>query len=227
MAIEYFCCYHSYARKLAKLSDQEVGRLFRALLKYSETGETQELTGRESVAFDFIADDIDRAKENYEAKCKQNRENRLSTSVNGRQRPSTSAYKNKNKDKNENKDKGEEKGGDTRARGENSAVAAVFTAYFDKIDNTMTDGIRDSLMMFIGTMGSECCIRAIDAAVEANKKSWNYVRRVLEAKRDQGVRSIADWDKKEAERNARKPDREDAAGGSGADERWHIKSHTL
>lgn len=62
MAIEYFCCYHSYARKLAKLSDQEVGRLFRALLKYSETGEAQELTGRESVAFDFIADDIDRWK---------------------------------------------------------------------------------------------------------------------------------------------------------------------
>lgn len=75
MAIEYFCCYHSYARKLAKLSDQEVGRLFRALLQYSETGETQELTGRESVAFDFIADDIDRARGNYETQCKRNSEN--------------------------------------------------------------------------------------------------------------------------------------------------------
>lgn len=75
MAIEYFHCYHSYRKKLAKLSDQEVGRLFRALLEYSETGETQELTGRESVAFDFIADDIDRAKKNYEEICKKNSEN--------------------------------------------------------------------------------------------------------------------------------------------------------
>lgn len=117
--------------------------------------------------------------------------------------------------------------GETRTRAGGSAVSAVFTAYFDKIDGTMTDGIRDTLMLFIGTMGPECCIRAIDAAVEANKKSWNYVRRVLEAKRDQGVRNIADWDKKEAERNARKPDRADTAGGASPDERWHIKSLTL
>lgn len=72
MAIEYFCCYHSYARKLAKLSDQEVGRLFRALLEYSEHGECPELAGRESVAFDFISDDIDRAKEAYREKCAKN-----------------------------------------------------------------------------------------------------------------------------------------------------------
>ncbi len=75
MAMEFFCCYHSYRRKVAKLSDQEVGRLFRALLEYSETGETQELTGRESIAFDFIADDIDRAKKSYKDKCAQNAEN--------------------------------------------------------------------------------------------------------------------------------------------------------
>lgn len=73
MALEYFPCYHSYRRKIAKLSDQEVGRLFRSLLEYSETGETQELTGREAVAFDFIADDIDRAKEAYAEKCEKNR----------------------------------------------------------------------------------------------------------------------------------------------------------
>lgn len=75
MAMEYFCCYHSYLKKCEKLSDQEVGRLFRALLLYSETGETQELSGRESIAFDFIADDIDRAKKNYEDKCRKNAEN--------------------------------------------------------------------------------------------------------------------------------------------------------
>lgn len=69
MAIEYFCCYHSYRKKCEKLTDQELGRLFRALLMYSETGERQELAGRESIAFDFIADDIDRAKDAYEAKC--------------------------------------------------------------------------------------------------------------------------------------------------------------
>lgn len=75
MSMEYFCCYHSYLKKCEKLSDQELGRLFRALMKFSETGETQDLTGRESIAFDFIADDIDRAKKHYEEKCKKNSEN--------------------------------------------------------------------------------------------------------------------------------------------------------
>lgn len=77
MAIEYFCCFHSYRKKIAKLSDQEVGRLFRSLLEYSETGETQELAGREAVAFDFISDDIDRAKKAYDEKCETNKSNGL------------------------------------------------------------------------------------------------------------------------------------------------------
>lgn len=234
MAMEYFCCYHSYARKLAKLSDQEVGRLFRALLKYSETGEAQELTGRESVAFDFIADDIDRAKENYEAKCKQNRENRLSTTVNGRKRTSTSDYK--NKDKSENKDKDEEKGGGTRAREDAPAAPAGFTlppmsraveAFCNKINPTPSERSLAELESFEAQMGTDCCLRAIDEALDARATNWNYIRQILRSKLDQGVRCIADWDKLEEKRNARKPDKQDATGSSGADERWHIKSHTL
>ena len=61
--------------KIAKLSDQEVGRLFRSLLEYSETGETQELTGREAVAFDFIAYDIEQSKKAYAERCRTNAEN--------------------------------------------------------------------------------------------------------------------------------------------------------
>lgn len=80
-ANNYFPCYDNYLERLAKLSDQEVGRLFRALMLYNRTGETQELTGRESVAFDFIAVDIDRAKEAYKRKCETNRKNRQGQSV--------------------------------------------------------------------------------------------------------------------------------------------------
>ena len=109
MALEYFPCYHSYKKKIAKLSDQEVGRLFRALLAYSETGEEQELAGREAVAYDFIADDIDRAKDNYTERCKKNSENalkkydRMQSHANGCE-SCQSKSKNKDKSKNENKD---------------------------------------------------------------------------------------------------------------------------
>lgn len=72
---EFFPCYHSYFKKCEKLTDQELGRLFRALMMYSSTGERQELAGRESIAFDFIADDIDRAEESYQEKCEKNAQN--------------------------------------------------------------------------------------------------------------------------------------------------------
>lgn len=75
MSMEYFCCYNDYLKKLEKLSDEEMGRLFRALLIYSSTGEQIDLIGMESLAFDFISFDIDRAKKSYEEKCLKNTEN--------------------------------------------------------------------------------------------------------------------------------------------------------
>lgn len=69
MAMEYFCCYNDYLTKTRNLSDSELGRLFRALMTYSATGEKTQLNGREGMAFDFISIDIDTAKERYNAKC--------------------------------------------------------------------------------------------------------------------------------------------------------------
>ena len=75
MAMEYFPCFYSYAKKTANLSDSEVGRLFRSLMQYGETGVRPELNGREAVAFDFIADDIDRSKSAYAEKCEKASQN--------------------------------------------------------------------------------------------------------------------------------------------------------
>ena len=89
MANKGFFCLDGYLKRTAKLSDQELGRLFRACMVYHATGEVTELAGRESVAFDFIREDIDAANEAYEAKCETNRRNRIGTVDNDRQRPST------------------------------------------------------------------------------------------------------------------------------------------
>jgi hypothetical protein len=75
MANKGFICFDGYLKRTAKLSDQELGRLFRACMIYHATGEVTELAGRESVAFDFIREDIDTAAEAYSAKCETNRKN--------------------------------------------------------------------------------------------------------------------------------------------------------
>ena len=97
MAREYFKCFHSYFEKTKSLTDAEVGRLFRALLKFSATGEAPSLAGRESIAFDFIADEIVRDQDAYANLCRQNAQNRAqrpSTTVNDRQRTATEGYEN-------------------------------------------------------------------------------------------------------------------------------------
>ena len=117
MALSGFICHDDYLAKTAKLTDEEVGRLFRALMAYHATGEEKEITGREWLAFDFIREDIDRAEQAHEEKCRKNRENRMNAIDNERQRSSTdvnerqrsSTYKDKDKDNDNDKENEKEK----------------------------------------------------------------------------------------------------------------------
>lgn len=74
MAREYFCAYHSMIRPMLKLADAERGRLFMALLQYSAGDTPIKLQGREEVAFEIYAEQIDRDAEKYESECQQMQE---------------------------------------------------------------------------------------------------------------------------------------------------------
>ena len=91
-----------YIKRLEKLSDQEVGRLVRALAAYHARGETQELKGRECGYYDFIRADIDEDEAAHERKCRENKKNafkrtaangsdRMRTLTNGSERKQTAA----------------------------------------------------------------------------------------------------------------------------------------
>lgn len=122
------------------------------------------------------------------------------------------------------------------ARAREDAAPAGFTlppmsraveAFCNKINPTPSQRSLAELESFEAQMGTECCLRAIDEALDARATNWNYIQKILRSKLERGVRCIADWDKLEEKRNARKPDKQDAAGGSSADERWNLKSHSL
>lgn len=90
-----FFCQDEYLPKLAKLTDEEMGVLIRALIRYHADGELPDLTGDVSIAFDFIRYDIDQQEEAYRKKCQQASDNRRKgngqkrTDDNARQRPLT------------------------------------------------------------------------------------------------------------------------------------------
>lgn len=98
---------------------------------------------------------------------------------------------------------------DTRTR--DPAIASVMSSYMDKINPTPSPTSIDELKGYIGFMGAECCLRAIDSAIDAGARNWNYIRAILRSKQAQGVRCIADWDKTE-EARAGKTKEEKCAG---------------
>lgn len=115
MALEYFCCYHSYREKLSELSDEQVGRLFRAAMLYSETGETSDLDALETIIFRFLKFDIDHSHSEYERRCAVNKANsnkrKRSAPVDNDGSQNKDKYENKNeydyKDKSESESKDE------------------------------------------------------------------------------------------------------------------------
>ena len=108
--------------------------------------------------------------------------------VNDRQRPSTTAHKDKDKSKDKSKDDKD------NSRLRDPSIAAVMTAYLDKINPTPSQSSLDELKGYVEEMGAECCLRAFDIALDAKKTTWPYIRAVLRSKLSQGVRCLADWD---------------------------------
>lgn len=66
---------------------------------------------------------------------------------------------------------------------------------------------------YISDMGAEVCLKAVDAAIDAGMVGWGYVRGVLIKKQSQGVQSVEDWDRVEAERDADKAIRDSRKEG--------------
>ena len=71
----YVCLYNDYGINLGALSDEEFGRLTRAMIRYNTTGDAPEFTGNERFVWPIIRSQIDRNRKAYEKKCETNRRN--------------------------------------------------------------------------------------------------------------------------------------------------------
>lgn len=162
-----------YLERLAKLSDQEVGRLVRALAEYHATGKEQELAGREGVAFDFIKVDIDRIDQKYEARCETNKNNRQqsSTIVNEKERTVTKADETP-KDKVKDKDKYIK---DTLLK-ESTEKAASLDRLFDKFwaCYPRREGKQMAKKAFLKIKPDEALLNTMLEAIQKQKQSAQW-----------------------------------------------------
>ncbi len=75
MAMKFVQLYYTYRQVVSKLSYEEKGRIFDAILDYAEHGTEPVLGGMADVVFPTFAMLIDRDKAAYEERCRKNREN--------------------------------------------------------------------------------------------------------------------------------------------------------
>lgn len=75
MAMCYVQMYFSYLEPLADLTDEEVGRVVRAILKYGADKTIPDLSPSERMAFTFMKTNFDREAAAYDAKVEKKREN--------------------------------------------------------------------------------------------------------------------------------------------------------
>lgn len=70
-----FLMYLDYEEQFNIMTDEQIGQLMRAIIKYEKTGEVPNLDGMLKMAFSFIKTQLDRDREKYQARCEKNREN--------------------------------------------------------------------------------------------------------------------------------------------------------
>ena len=70
-----FILYADYIKHIRRLSDEDAGRLFKAIFDYVNEGELPDLDGMAAMAFSFIANQLDNDLQKYEETCKKRSEN--------------------------------------------------------------------------------------------------------------------------------------------------------
>lgn len=197
MAMSGFICHDNYYDRIKRLTNEEVGSLFRNLMLYhaGRYDEMEDFIDSEGIAFDFIADDIDRMEEKYNTTCETNRQNgskggrpkKQTVSEKTEQNPikptetqqnPTKPYKDKEKDKYKEKDKESSFIADDEASGIQHDHDQVFTAAEDagfKMSNT----VRARLITLYADHGLEKMLVGFNECATHGAPTLAYLEAVL------------------------------------------------
>lgn len=217
---EYVKLWVSYESYFEAFSDVEVGRLVRAMIQYRVSREEPKFNGNERFIWPAIRRDIDESLEAQEATAAANRENGKKggrppkpSKPNGfTENPKNpSGFSESEKSHGQGQGQGQGKG---QGQGQNSAPAReeppmspedrVVLDYRNRINATPSPISLDKLRGYVRDMGEECCIRAIDIALDEKNPRWSYIEGILRNKLQRGVRCLADWDRLDEKREEAK-----------------------
>lgn len=89
------------------------------------------------------------------------------------------------------------------AAGYDPAYGEVMTALLNYIPQA-SEIARGEMTAFYETLGRDLCLRAIYTAMDERKSGFSYIRGILHRCQQEGIRTLADWDRAAQEKEARK-----------------------
>lgn len=204
MAMKYMQMYFSYLEPLADLTDEQLGRVTRAILRYGRDGTVPAFDGAESLAFKFMRSNFDRETAAYDDKVERLR-------VNGRKggRPKGSKKPNgfcENQESQEEKEEDEEK--EEKEEESSSKEEVVLSASADKMMMTdfpsVLDKVRDAfgevspyqsgqLQKACESLGTDLVDEIINKCLVNGAKSYAYLQVALTRAQAKGITSVDEY----------------------------------
>lgn len=209
MAREYFCASHDMLRLYQGLSDSEFGRLMRAALQYSATGQVPALKGQEAKNWPGIQWMVDKQVQAYEDKCRKNAENirnrwkkqkAVSTGASepiayDRIQSNTSEYKNINRKNTPLTPQGAE----AAAAMYDPGVAQVAECWQQNM-GVLSPAVAEQMARWVQMVEPGMVCAVIRYAVLAGKHDGRYIDSIIRNAANRNITTLSTWNAEQVER---------------------------
>lgn len=208
MAKNSFVLYYEYKEHFDLLSDEELGKLMRAIMVYEAEGVVPELDGMVKMAFSFIRKDLDISREKYDAKCERNRQNGKNG---GRGNKTESECENEKPKKSErfsakpkkserffekpkkaDNDSDSERDSDNESDSGSGGIYITAAATDDLVSlyeeniGKATAYVTTRIREWLSKVDASLIEYAIEQAASCNVRKWAYINRILESQYTEG-----------------------------------------
>ena len=201
MAISYVQLYFSYLEPLGNLTDEQCGRVIRAILQYGSTGALPQLDGVEAVAFSFLRSNFDRDKVSYDARSTINRRNGLKGGApkgnrNAKKQPkqpktteTTQEEEEEEEEEEEDEDEEEESSSKDDSIGPADAGTTTTVPFKDfRNDFGQENGfLKGAITDIAQEVGEPLLLKVLQTCREAGGNSWGYVLKALQECKAKGT----------------------------------------
>lgn len=218
-----FFCYNSWLKALEPFGDAERGRIWTALLEYSNgLAIDGHSSGNERFILPMLIDQIDRDTQKNEKKSQTLKERQSKSTPSNHTQPTTTRS-NPPKDKDKDKDKNKDKDKDIPATAAAPAQSAIYSPELSdciqryeqncgSVPRAVADAISTALLKFPASL----ICQAIDEAATNNARRWSYISKILDRCEQQGIYTVDAYlaEKERAKPSRQAPRQPDAAASA-------------